>query len=256
MAAAQMQRVGARERAVAHERAVTRELRLPQARVIVLAFTALILGGIALDLALLAAPGLLPRIAGSLVQRSGGVALILGGALLAAAIPAARWEWLRLSRLRLLRVREQRIAELTPFATLLRVSPLVLDRVTVKTLHDLSPTAFELAMGDLLKLYNYRNVRHTGGSGDLCVDLTAEDSKGKHVVVQCKRYAPGSNVGSQELQTFLGMMTIHYHAPLGLYFTTSSYTKPALDLAAEHRDRLQLYNGDDLVAMVHALAVR
>jgi restriction endonuclease Mrr len=44
--------------------------------------------------------------------------------------------------------------------------------------------------------------------------------------------------------------------PYGLYVTTSSYTTPALKLAQEHRDRVRLVDGPQLVAMARALAVR
>ncbi len=52
------------------------------------------------------------------------------------------------------------------------------------------------------------------------------------MVVQCKRYAPGRNVGSPELQSFIGMMTVHHRADRGMYITTSGYTAPAVALAA------------------------
>ena len=78
----------------------------------------------------------------------------------------------------------------------------------VHTLGDLlalTPTQFELAVGELLTHWGYRDVRHTGGGGDLAADLTCRTADGRLLVVQCKRYAPGNSVGSPEVQTFIGI---------------------------------------------------
>ena len=42
--------------------------------------------------------------------------------------------------------------------------------------------------------------------GDLNVDIRARDPGGSTVAVQCKRYGVGHNVGSPEVQTFIGML--------------------------------------------------
>lgn len=259
MATAQVQRASGDQRDVTlatQPPQVTHEHSTPRALVVVLAFTVVILVGIALDLVLLANPELLSRAAADLQHAPSGALLGLLVVLLAVAIPGGRWEVGQLRETRLRRVRARRIAELSPLAGLLHVSPLALDRITVKTLHDLSPTAFELAMGDLLKLYKYRDVRHTGGARDLCVDLAAITPDGKRAVVQCKRYGARNHVGSREVQQFIGMVTVHHKVPRGLYITTSSYTQEACDLAAQHRDLLELWDGEQLVAKVRALAVK
>lgn len=234
----------------------TQERGLPRRRVVWLAFTGVIAVGLLLDVALLAATGLLTPLLATVQRLPTGVLVGSGALLLAVAIPGGRWETQRLWQARLLRIRERRIEHLTPLAKRLHVSPLRFDTVTIKMLHNLSPKDFELAMCDLLALMNYRDVKHTGRAGDLCVDLTATAPHGKHIVAQCKRYAPERPVGSPEVQTFIGMVTIHYKAPLGLYFTTSDYTREARKLAAEHPDHLTLYDGEDLVGMIHALAIR
>jgi hypothetical protein len=105
---------------------------------------------------------------------------------------------------------------------------------TLQDLLALSPTQFELAIGELLTTWGYRDVRHTGGAGDLAADLTCRTADGRSAVVQCKRYAPAHAVGSPEIQQFIGMQVVHHRAEQGIYVTTSSFTQPAQALARQH----------------------
>lgn len=109
---------------------------------------------------------------------------------------------------------------------------------TLDVLRALTPTRFELAVGDWLRTCGYRDVRHTGGAGDLAADLTCRDARGARVVVQCKRYRAGCAVTSPEMQQFIGMIYAHHHADYGIYVTTSTFTRPASVLAQQHGIRL------------------
>ena len=107
----------------------------------------------------------------------------------------------------------------------------------VRTLDDflaLSPTQFERAVGELLQVWGYTQVKHTGGAGDLAADLTCRAPDGRLVVVQCKRHAPHNSVGSPEVQKFIGMMAVHHRADTGIFVTTSSFSGPAWNLCKEH----------------------
>lgn len=97
-----------------------------------------------------------------------------------------------------------------------------------------TPTEFEDTVARLMRGQGFRGVRRTGGAGDLTADVVATDRSGRTVVVQCKRYQPGRTVGSKELQTFIGMQRVHHQADYGLYVTTSSFTRPARELAERH----------------------
>jgi hypothetical protein len=109
----------------------------------------------------------------------------------------------------------------------------------------LTPDEFERVMGQFLRKEGYRDVRQVGGSGDLGVDLWCRDPKGRSTAVQCKRYAPGTNIGSTAIQTFIGMMNVHHAADQGIFITTTNYTKPARELADYHK--IRLIDGNDLV---------
>jgi restriction system protein len=105
---------------------------------------------------------------------------------------------------------------------------------TLDGLLALSPSDFEIAVGRLLRRQGYRDVSVVGGSGDLAADILCRARRGGVVAVQCKRKAPGQRVGSAELQRFIGMISVHHGANAGIFVTTSSYTQPAVELAAAH----------------------
>lgn len=110
-------------------------------------------------------------------------------------------------------------------------------RIAARSLDELrllSPTQFELFVAQLLRDLGYQQVKHTGGPGDLSVDILCRDGEGRLTAVQCKRYGPNHRVGSPEVQQFIGMITVHHHAERGMYVTTSGFTQPAINLARQH----------------------
>lgn len=118
----------------------------------------------------------------------------------------------------------------------------------------LTPTQFEHAIGSLLSDFGYRDVAHSGMSGDLAADLVCRDQQGRSVVVQCKRHAPGMPVGSPAVQAFIGMMSVHHRAERGIFVTTSTFTGPAVALAREHN--LELIDGVRLAELIRNLDKR
>jgi restriction system protein len=123
-------------------------------------------------------------------------------------------------------------------------------RRRVRTLGDLlslTPPEFEEAVAGVLARSSYRRVRVVGKAADLGVDIACFDRKGRPVVVQCKRHAPGIAVGSGEVQRFLGSIT-HAGAHRGILVTTSRFSAPAVDLAEQHG--IELIDGTALVELV------
>lgn len=104
----------------------------------------------------------------------------------------------------------------------------------LQELFALTPREFEAAVANLLTDLGYRGMERVGGAGDLSADLRGRDPKGRPAVVQCKRYAPGNRVGSPDVQQFIGMLTVHHRAERGLFVTTTTFTEPAVALAAQH----------------------
>jgi len=124
-------------------------------------------------------------------------------------------------------------------------------RLRAKTLTDLlalSPVQFETEVGNLLRELGYRHVKRVGGAGDLAADITCRDQQGRSAIVQCKRYAPDSPIGSPTIQTFIGMISVNHGADRGLFVTTSKFTKPATALGQQHG--IELIDGDKLSELV------
>jgi len=119
---------------------------------------------------------------------------------------------------------------------------------SVDQLLTMSPARFEQAIAGLFRELGYRRVRTVGRSGDLAVDIECHDAEGRALMIQCKRYAPGLKVGSRDVQTFVGMIFMHHRADRGVFVTTSSFTKPAIDLARDQR--IELIDGGRLASLL------
>jgi restriction endonuclease Mrr len=117
----------------------------------------------------------------------------------------------------------------------------------IKSLGDmltLSNPEFEKFVGQLLAANGYYDVEHVGRSGDHGADLIARDVQGNQIIVQCKKYSIGKNVGEPDLQKFAGSI-MHYKAQRGIFVTTSVFTQHAKEFAKEKP--ILLVNGDLLV---------
>ena len=115
----------------------------------------------------------------------------------------------------------------------------------------LTPAQFEQAISELLRDLGYRDIKRLGGAGDLAADISCRDQQGRFVVVQCKRYRPGSRIGSPAIQHFIGMQTVHHQADYGIFVTSSEYTQAAIDLATLHG--IVLLDGAELSRLMQRL---
>jgi restriction system protein len=118
----------------------------------------------------------------------------------------------------------------------------------------MTPTEFEQLCVRALLILGYDQMKRTGGAGDLAADITGKDAQGRSVIVQCKRYAPGSAVGSPVIQTFIGMKAVHHKADRGIVMTTAEFSKPAIALAQQHD--IILIDGDDIVKLLNLMGAR
>ncbi|MBV2354064.1 restriction endonuclease [Streptomyces sp. J2-1] len=98
---------------------------------------------------------------------------------------------------------------------------------------DLDADAFEEAIAGLCERDGCREVEVVGGAGDLGADVLGLAPDGRRIVVQCKRYAADHKVGSQDLQRFGGTCFTVHAADTAVLVTTSEFTAPALDYAAQ-----------------------
>lgn len=113
------------------------------------------------------------------------------------------------------------------------------------------PAFFEELIVDLLRAMGYgvseESGRVLGGSGDGGVDgVIDQDTLGiDQIFVQAKRYGQGTPVGPSAIQSFFGALNMK-NAQKGIFFTTSSFSKGAIDAAKHLGARIVLIDGDQL----------
>lgn len=88
---------------------------------------------------------------------------------------------------------------------------------------------FERYVARLMHRTGFRQVRVSGGAGDLGADIVARAPDGRLVVVQCKRYA--GPVGDPHIQKFNGTVRDIHGADVALFVTTGRPTARAYHLA-------------------------
>lgn len=97
-----------------------------------------------------------------------------------------------------------------------------------------------------------------GKSGDEGIDVTIkEDKLGLDIIyIQAKRWQPGNVVGRQEIQKFVGALA-GQGAKKGIFITTSSFTKDAIEYIPRNETKIVLIDGERLAQLMidHNLGV-
>lgn len=101
----------------------------------------------------------------------------------------------------------------------------------IATYHQMTPRQFEEAVAYLCARDGCTGVRVVGGAGDLGADVIATTPDGRRLILQCKRYGPGTMVGSGDVQKVNGTYRDAHGGHLAAIVTTSRFTKPARDYA-------------------------
>ena len=120
---------------------------------------------------------------------------------------------------------------------------------TLAGFHAMSPDQFEQAVAELARRHPaVREATTHGGSGDRGLDVLAELHDGRRILIQCKRYQPGNNVGGPTVRETVGSV-IANGCTAGVIVTTAGFTAEAI---ATNRtlgpSRLALVDGSALVA--------
>ncbi|MFE9645258.1 restriction endonuclease [Streptomyces sp. NPDC006365] len=92
---------------------------------------------------------------------------------------------------------------------------------------------FEEHVAQLLRRDGCTAVVVRGGGGDRGVDITGRTPDGRHLAVQCKRFAPYVSVTSSHVQKFIGSAKVLYKADVALYVATCPFTRDAMNVAAD-----------------------
>ncbi len=120
----------------------------------------------------------------------------------------------------------------------------------------LSPAFFEKLVVELLVKMGYGGSikdagKAMGKSGDEGIDGTIkEDKLGLDIIyIQAKRWKPGNVVGRPELQKFVGALA-GQGAKKGIFITTSSFTKEAIEYTPRNETKIVLIDGHQLAQLM------
>ncbi|MBK7408744.1 MAG: restriction endonuclease [Saprospirales bacterium] len=120
----------------------------------------------------------------------------------------------------------------------------------------LSPAFFERLVVELLVKMGYGGSikdagRAIGRSGDEGIDGTIkEDKLGLDIIyIQAKRWKPGNTVGRPEIQKFVGALA-GQGAKKGIFITTSSFTREALEYSPKNETKIVLIDGEQLAQLM------
>ena len=127
----------------------------------------------------------------------------------------------------------------------------ILDRI-----RELSPTFFERLVVDLIVAMGYGGSRDSivqklTKSADEGIDgIVNEDALGLDAVyLQAKRYAADNTVGRELIQQFAGAL-VGQSASKGVFVTTSSFSKNALEFAQKVPQKIVLIDGEELTRLM------
>lgn len=126
-----------------------------------------------------------------------------------------------------------------------------LKRILISDLLDeirgMSPMFFEKLVLDLLEKMGYGKAEGTTYTNDHGIDgIIKSDKLGlDKIYVQAKRYAETTTVGSPDLNAFVGAL-IGKRGLKGVFITTSSFTRPAIEYAESISERVILIDGVEL----------
>lgn len=118
------------------------------------------------------------------------------------------------------------------------------------TLRDLPPRHFEQLVADIWQERQGWNTEVMDAGRDRGLDVIGEPpGGGPKTAVQCKRYAGGKKVTSDQIQQYAALRQQWSDVEGVTIVTTSSFTRDAQELA----DRLdvKLIGDDDLVRLIH-----
>lgn len=121
----------------------------------------------------------------------------------------------------------------------------------INQLYQLSPTMFEKFCGALLRNMDFQGVNVTQQTRDGGIDINAyaliNSVIREKVIIQCKRYANDSKIGTEELHKFLGAMSLSNNCKKGIFITLSDFKT---SVKSEEFEMIELVNGDRLCDLI------
>jgi restriction system protein len=121
-------------------------------------------------------------------------------------------------------------------------------RRTLNAFHRMTPARFERAIAELAqKDPSVTRATAVGQANDRGMDVLVHLNDGRRILIQCKKYRPGNNVGSETIQTINGVYQDIHHCHEAAIVTTATFTRAAVDTNTMLPQPIRLINGDALV---------
>ncbi len=117
----------------------------------------------------------------------------------------------------------------------------------------MDPSRFELFVANLFEAFGY-DCEVVGGPLDEGVDVKVWIGDSLYAIAQCKRYLD-TNISSSQIREFIGTFAAT-EAKKAFFFTTSDYTRSALNTAKNFGGVLELYNLDRINKFVRNAQAR
>lgn len=121
---------------------------------------------------------------------------------------------------------------------------------SINAFQRMTPARFEQAIAELAleDRDHVATATTVGGSNDRGADVLVTLHNGYRILVQCKRYRPGNNVGSQVIQTINGVYRDLHHCHTAVIVTTAHFTADAYETNRLLPQPIRLINGPQLEA--------
>lgn len=147
-------------------------------------------------------------------------------------------------------IRPRRLAPLlNRIGTISLHRPALPNRRTLEQFHRMTPTRFEQAIAELAAEHpDVAHAKAVGQANDRGADVLVTLHNGRRILIQCKHYKPGNNVGSDTVQTINGVYRDIHHCHTAAVVTTAGYTRAAYETTAMLPQPIRLIDGIALTA--------
>jgi restriction system protein len=120
-------------------------------------------------------------------------------------------------------------------------------RRTLHAFQAMRPDQFEKAITALAREdHRVAHAEHVGHANDRGADILITLRDGHRILIQCKRYRDGNNVGSDTIQTINGVYRDIHHCHAAVIVTTAGYTASAIQTNAMLPAPIRLIDGHAL----------
>ncbi|MEU7338696.1 restriction endonuclease [Streptomyces sp. NPDC007074] len=120
---------------------------------------------------------------------------------------------------------------------------------TLAAFQRMTPARFEHAIAELArKDPDVLQALAVGQANDRGMDVHVHLTNGQRILVQCKKYAPGNNIGSDVIQTINGVYRDIHHCHQAVIVTTAGFTRAAVQTNTMLPQPIRLIDGPGLLA--------